>query len=165
MKRLAATDWFHSIPPRAVGRGLCGEAGMKLTLKENPDAIGRYAHIKPAPLLGAQACSAACPGTNHTCTLAKGHTGVHVAHGRFRKVVAVWDRHAQVQEPKRLTKAGQEAAAIRKAKKESLPNRIKGIWGRLVPSSHVIEATVLVVFFLGMVWWAIDLAIKIFGAF
>jgi selenophosphate synthetase-related protein len=80
-------------------------------------------------------------------------------------VVAVWDRHAQIQEPKRITKAGQEAAAVKKARKESLLARIKGIWGRLVPSSHLIEAAVLVVFFLGMVWWAIDLAIRIFGAF
>lgn len=138
---------------------------MKLTLKENPDAIRRYSHIKPSPLLGAQACGAGCPGTKHSCTLAKGHSGLHVAHGRFRRVVAVWDRHAQIQEPKRITKAGQEAAAIRKAKKESLPTRIRKIWGRLVPSSHLIEAAVLTVFFLGMVWWAVDLAIKIFQAF
>lgn len=138
---------------------------MKLTLKENPDAIRRYAHVKPAPVMGARVCSVQCPGTNHACTLAVGHSGVHVAHGRFRKVVAVWDRHAQVQEPKQITKKGQEAAAVRKAKKESLPARIRGIWGRLVPSSHLIEAVVLVVFFLGMVAWAIDLAIRIFGAF
>ncbi len=138
---------------------------MKLILKENPDAIRRYAHIKPAPLLGARACGSPCPGTRYTCTLAKGHSGVHVAHGRFRKVVAVWDRHAQIQEPKRITKAGQEAAALKKAKKESLPARIKGIWGRLVPSSHLIEAVVLVVFFLGMVAWAVDIAIQIFRGF
>ena len=141
------------------------ELAMKLTRKENPDAIRRYAHVKPAPVMGARVCSAQCPGTHHTCTLARGHTGVHVAHGRFRKVVAVWDRHAQVREPKRITKAGQEEVALRKAKKESLPSRIKRIWGRLVPSSHIIEAVVLVVFFLGMVAWAIDLAIRIFGAF
>lgn len=138
---------------------------MKFTLKDNPAALKRYAHIKPAPVMGARVCSAQCPGTHHTCTLARGHSGVHVAHGRFRKVVAVWDRHAQVQEPKRITKAGQEAAAVRKAKKDSLPTRIRDIWGRLVPSSHLIEAVVLVVFFLGMMWWAVDLAIRIFRAF
>jgi hypothetical protein len=64
---------------------------MKLTIKDNPEAIKRYGHIKPAPLWGSVRCAAKYPGSVRACTLERGHTGVHVAHGRFRRVVAVWD--------------------------------------------------------------------------
>lgn len=138
---------------------------MKLTIKENPDAIRRYAHIRPASPMAARVCSTQCPGTNHTCTLQRGHSGVHVAHGRFRKVVAVWDRHARIQEPKQITRAGKKAAIVRKGKKDGRAARIRGWVGRFVPSSHSIEAVFLLVLLLGMVGFAIDLAIRIFGAF
>ena len=63
---------------------------MKLTIKDNRERIKRYSHIKPAPR-GSARCFTKCPGTLHTCTLQKGHSGPHVAHGRFNKVVAVWE--------------------------------------------------------------------------
>ncbi len=67
---------------------------MKILREQDPDAIKNYEHIKPAPTFGKIRCFARCPGTARTCTLAKGHTGRHVAHGFRKKVMAVWDELA-----------------------------------------------------------------------
>jgi hypothetical protein len=64
---------------------------MKLLRKENPEEIKQFEHIKPAPVWGPVRCFAPLAGTPRTCTLADGHSGPHVAHGMFKKVVAVWD--------------------------------------------------------------------------
>jgi hypothetical protein len=138
---------------------------MKLTIKENPEGIKRYAHVKPAPLLGGSACSARCPGTSYACTLERGHTGVHVAHGRFRRVVAVWDREARGPEPGRKGKGSARAMARRDAGRRRLPAALKGLWKRIVPRPHAVEAFLLILMVLGMLGFAIDLAIRIFGAF
>lgn len=68
---------------------------MRLTAKENPETIKRYSHIKPARGRRTETCSATLAGTRRRCTLERGHRGVHVAHGRFRKVVAVWDEGSE----------------------------------------------------------------------
>lgn len=62
---------------------------MRLTVEQNPESIKRYGHVKPAR--GTSKCYVRCPGTTRTCSLEKGHRGPHVAHGLFRRVVAVWD--------------------------------------------------------------------------
>jgi len=64
---------------------------MKILRETDPEAIKNYEHIKPAPTFGPIRCFAKCSGTNRTCTLSKGHTGSHVAHGFRKKVMAVWD--------------------------------------------------------------------------
>jgi hypothetical protein len=64
---------------------------MRFTREENPEQVEQYSHIKPAPIFGPLRCFARCPGTHRTCTLSKGHTGLHVAHALFKKVAAVWD--------------------------------------------------------------------------
>ena len=63
---------------------------MRFTKKEDPEQVKQYGHIKPAPVFGPLRCFARCPGTHQSCTLSKGHSGPHVAHG-FKKVLAVWD--------------------------------------------------------------------------
>ena len=72
---------------------------MRLTIEENPEAIKRFGHIKPGPKRGAPLCAAQCPGTIRTCSLVRGHAGVHVSHGRFGKVQAVWDKKTKAQLP------------------------------------------------------------------
>ena len=67
---------------------------MRLTREEHPEAIKRYGHIKRARGWRVRPCAAKCPGTTRTCTRGEGHRGPHVAHGAFRKVVAVWDSDA-----------------------------------------------------------------------
>jgi len=64
---------------------------MRLIREENPNEIEKYSNIKPAPTFGPLRCYARCPGTMRTCTLSKNHIGPHVAHGMFKKVMAVWD--------------------------------------------------------------------------
>lgn len=67
---------------------------MRLTRSENPEEIEKYSHIKPAPTFGPLRCFARFPGPEGghlTCSLAKGHSGPHVAHALFKKVMAVWD--------------------------------------------------------------------------
>lgn len=65
---------------------------MLITKKDNPAEIENYAHIKPAPVWGPLRCFERYLGKRYSCTLSKGHSGPHVAHGFFNKVSAVWDR-------------------------------------------------------------------------
>ncbi|MGB1657818.1 MAG: hypothetical protein ACPHO4_10740, partial [Longimicrobiales bacterium] len=64
---------------------------MRLTVEEHPEAIKRYAHLKPVRGFRARACYAGLPGTSRSCTRKTGHRGPHVAHGRFSRLLAVWD--------------------------------------------------------------------------
>jgi len=64
---------------------------MRLTVEEHPEAIKRYAHLKPARGFRARSCHAGLSGTGRTCTRETGHRGPHVAHGRFSRLLAVWD--------------------------------------------------------------------------
>ena len=130
--------------------------------------IKRYDHVKPAPLWGPARCSIRCPGTRHTCTLAKGHRGPHVAHGLFRRVVAVWDADARIRmsDVRRLQQSHKSSTRV------PVPNAsgardfvsvLSGLWDRLrrrVPSP---EEALLFVLGLGMVWMAIDIALRIMG--
>lgn len=64
---------------------------MRLTLEEHPEAIKRYAHLKRARGLRARTCYAALADSPRTCTRESGHRGPHAAHGRFARLLAVWD--------------------------------------------------------------------------
>jgi len=64
---------------------------MRMTRDTDPHEIEKYAGVKPAPIFGPVRCFAKFPARRYTCTLAKGHSGAHVAHGWFKKVMAVWD--------------------------------------------------------------------------
>ena len=74
---------------------------MRLTVEHNREAIKRYRDVKLAPTWGTVRCRAKCPGTQRSCTLEVDHRGPHVAHGRFRKVVAVWDAGIKAQSRRR----------------------------------------------------------------
>ncbi len=68
---------------------------MKILREQDPEAIKKYEHIRPAPAFGGGLrCFSRCPGTARTCTLATGHIGPHVAHTFRKKVMAVWDELA-----------------------------------------------------------------------
>lgn len=129
---------------------------MKLTIHEDREQIRRYAHVRPAPRWGGPRCGARCPGTLRHCTLKKGHTGVHVAHGWLRRVVAVWDER--------------EGAAVRKARSGALARRRAAksglAWwaalaGRLVPSGHTIEGAILFVFAVAMAMFGLQWVLRI----
>lgn len=141
---------------------------MKLTVEENRERIKRYGHIKPAPTWGVVRCSARCPGTTRTCTLERGHRGLHVAHGMFNKVVAVWDagvKGGQSASPKSVEKTrraveGAPREALRK-KGPVAPSR--GFWSRITQRAPSMEGALLFILGLGMLWFAIDTALHILG--
>ena len=64
---------------------------MRLIASEHGESIRRFAHLRRARSIGARSCAVRLAGTRHSCTREEFHRGPHVAHGAFRKVVAVWD--------------------------------------------------------------------------
>ena len=64
---------------------------MRITRRQNPQEIRKYAHIQPAPIFGPIRCFRKFPGLKFTCTLSSGHSGPHVAHSWIKTVAAVWD--------------------------------------------------------------------------
>lgn len=131
---------------------------MRLTIEEDRGAIQRYAHVPRARPWQGPACGARCPGTIRRCSLPKGHTGLHVAHGRLRRVLAVWDEKA-IRDAERP--GGGPPAKRRRRPAEPAP--WKAVAGRLVPSPHTIEAVFLLVLTLSMVGFGIQWILKIIG--
>lgn len=132
---------------------------MRFVTDQHPDAVKRYAHIKPAR--GSRArCGVRCPGTRHRCTRAKDHRAPHVAHGLFRKVVAVWDTGVAAQP---LGRGGGEATAPsrprRTGKPIGLPKREMGLWAalreRITRTVGSVEQVAFLVFFLAFVGFAL----------
>ena len=134
---------------------------MKLTIEDNPETIKRYSHIRPAFVLGSIRCSAWCPGTSRNCTLKKGHKGPHVAHGLFRNVVAVWDEKSKFRrfELSETREVAEVRAGDGRARR--LLPILASLRGRIVRRTPSIEEVVFLVFALGMVWFAIDWALRI----
>jgi hypothetical protein len=114
---------------------------MKLTVRENREAIRRYGHIKPAPRLGAARCSASCPGTKRTCTLERSGIRVQEPEGKA----------------KRAASAIQRGGSWDKGPIANLAAFGRGILRRVPP----MEETLFIVFFVAMVGFFIDWALRI----
>lgn len=132
---------------------------MRLTASKDPETIKRYAHVRPAPPWRSR-CSAACPGIARTCTLEKGHGGPHVAHGRFRKVLAVWAAGD------RASRSGERARRVVRSERGSpekgrLVSILKALRRGVVPSS--MEEALFLVLFLSFVGFAVDWILRIIG--
>lgn len=136
---------------------------MKITVEESPEAIKRYSHIRPSPK-GSMRCSALCPGTRRTCTLERGHRGLHVAHGRFKKVVAVWEGPGRALEPRTRAKRATRASPRRDLRDVGLVATVRAFWSRLVRRPQFsMEEVLLLVFALAMAGFVIDWALRILG--
>ena len=143
---------------------------MRLTVEEHRQAVRRYGHIKPARSRAGR-CRAGCPGTARKCTLAMGHTGPHVAHGWFRRVVAVWDSGAKAhssRSPK--TSASEDMAPSRSPRRQpiGLPadrpqGVLKPIWKRVLEVVPSVDTLVFLVLFLGFVGFAVQWFLLMFG--
>lgn len=142
---------------------------MKLTVEENPETIKRYSHIRPAPPWRAARCSVTCPGTTRACTLEKGHRGPHVAHGRFGKVVAVWDDRSMTRKLREPPKPGKIMARRVKSppRRESVDRgffaSLKAFLGGAVRQFPAVEEVFLILLGLGMIWFAVETALRILG--
>jgi hypothetical protein len=137
---------------------------MKLTIEENREAMRRYAHIKRAPRWGSIQCSARCPGTVRTCTLKRGHAGLHVTHGMFGSVLAVWDKGTAVAVSRERLRSSTRTVPRRGRGRGDPAQAPKKPWDRLIPSPHTIEAAFLLILVLAMIGFAIDWALRILGA-
>ena len=136
---------------------------MKLTIEENPERIRRFSHIKPAPRWGVALCSASCPGVPRTCTLKRGHAGPHVAHGAFRRVVAVWDKGIKLRKVEEKNKRAVRTT-VRSDTGEGGPvAALWALWGRIARKEQSMEEVFLLLFALSMVGFAIDWAARILG--
>lgn len=134
---------------------------MKLTIEENREAIKRYRHIKPAPIRGTALCSAQCPGTIRTCTLKRGHPGFHVAHGSFKKVLAVWDKGVTTAAaPVKVKKA---VKTITRPEPESTGKALRALWNGFLQRAPSLEEVLLLAFSLAMTGFAIHWLLQIFG--
>lgn len=149
-------------------------SSVRLTIEENPERIKRFSHIKPASRWGAVRCAATCPGTLHACTLERGHSGPHVAHRRFGRVVAVWEEGVKFRPPapkKRGSTSNairEERGGIRSLAREEPGTR--GLMGGLAAFGRRViqlrpspEELFLLFLALTMVGFAIDAALRIIG--
>ncbi|MDH3208459.1 MAG: hypothetical protein OEO79_17800 [Gemmatimonadota bacterium] len=136
---------------------------MRLTAKDHPEGIKRYAHVRPSRGWKATACSSRWPGTSYLCTREKGHRGPHAAHGWFRKVLAVWEPEAGGESSSgaagmpAAVKSGRGPPArrpigLRSRSPVGLLERLRSILVRGVSS---LEEIVFLVFFLAFVAFAI----------
>lgn len=138
---------------------------MRLTIEENPEAIQRYRHMKPARARGTPPCSARCPGTTRTCTLGRGHTGPHIAHGWFRRVLAVWEK--DVKEHKSAERARRTVVSVQKRPSQkdtgSLLVQLGALRDLVRRRSHILEEAVFLTLAVAFVGFAIRWLLMIFG--
>lgn len=136
---------------------------MRLIIEEDPEKLQRYAHVRPAQVPAARRCGAALSGTTRRCSLERGHSGPHVAHGRLRRVVAAWDSSA-------VAEASGEALANRaRARRHGgLPSRrsagfLETLWERALRVLSSPEELFLLVLFVAFTVFAVNWLLLILG--
>jgi hypothetical protein len=142
---------------------------VKLTRRTYPEAIKRYDHIRPARVSEGDRCAVACPGTLGRCSLAKGHTGPHVAHGHFARVVAVWGSDRTGQESGRAP-SGTPVPARRGGTKRPIGLRAKKpagiretLWERVREAISSADEFIFLLLFVAFVAFVIHWALLILG--
>lgn len=136
---------------------------MRFTREQHPDAIARYAHVRPARGRRTKRCGAGFPGGTRACTLELGHNGPHVAHGLWRRVMAVWDGGGVSVGP---TRSRSVAAASSRARFSSIGPLavLDWLWRRLtLRTEHFLEELGFLLFFVGMLVFVIDWALRMLG--
>ena len=137
---------------------------MKLTIEEHPETIKRYRHIKPAPSRKGGRCATRLSGTSRACTLSPGHSGPHVAHGAFNRVVAVWDAGATARKSEGDTHRVGSVVPRRPPREGGIVRAMKDFGRRVTRyTEHFMEEIFLLVFVLAMVGFVIDWALRIMG--
>lgn len=134
---------------------------MRLTAKDDPETIKRFAHIKPASGRRAKLCEAICPATPHKCTLASGHRGPHVAHGLLRKVHAVWDAGTALRPSTDALQRSLDARPSRGASEREPSSLMTAIWSRAVRALSNVEEVVFIILFIAFVFFGIDWFLRI----
>lgn len=149
----------ETIPPNTEARR---GRDVKLTLEEDRRVSRRYRHIKAAPVWRRR-CGQRLDGTSRTCTREENHGGPHVAHGRLRKVLAVWDGGTPERRPKSVQRRARRTPGTGRS---AGPLDALKAFGRRIrerPQQYMEEAFLLV-FVLAMVGFVLDWALRILGA-
>ena len=137
---------------------------MKLTIEDNREAMRRYGHLKPARGWRKRRCGVRLRGTTRACTLEKGHTGAHVAHGVFNRVLAVWDEGVAGRAPEVRGTRAASALSRQDLGRGGLLEALKDLRARLVRQpGHFLEEIAFLVFFLAFVGFVLDWALRILG--
>lgn len=136
---------------------------MRLTAEEDPETIKRYGHIRPARGWRTRSCSTTCPGTVRTCTLERGHRGPHVAHGSFKKVLAVWNSGTGAEVSNAMVTRASEARARSGLRSRMSPGILETLWRFVVRTLSSAEEIALVILFLAFVWFGIGWILLILG--
>ena len=132
-----------------------------MTAEEQPQAIKRYAHVPRAGGWNPTPCGSRLEGTARLCTRERGHSGPHVAHGAFRRILAVWDAAGGSAASRRLRGAHPEHPAPKRPRRRpvGLPSRagdsasaLRTWLSRTLASA---EEIAFLVFFLAFVGFAI----------
>lgn len=136
---------------------------MRLTVEEDRETIKRYAHIKPGRPGKVGLCSATCPGTTRACTLERHHRGPHVAHGRFRRILAVWDMGTEV----RRSGQGAKRTVARRPRGEvwtgGVGEILDAIRSRVTRFTPSIGEVAMLILLIGFVMFAVEWLLLIFG--
>jgi hypothetical protein len=134
---------------------------MLLTAEEHPEAIKRYAHVARAGGWGGSECGSRLDGTARSCTRQRGHSGPHVSHGGWRKILAVWDESSNRRASRPASRKLAEAVARKRPARKplGLPERPRALlqilrdWvARAVDSA---EEITFIVFFLAFVGFSL----------
>ncbi|MFC1660810.1 hypothetical protein ACFL3S_04985 [Gemmatimonadota bacterium] len=98
-----------------------------------------------------------------TCTLKMGHPGPHVAHGTFRRIVAVWDKGIKAPDPEKKDRRAKEAIARKGPRNGGLIAALRAFGGHVTRKSPSMEEALLFILALSFVGFAIDWILQIFG--
>ena len=139
---------------------------MRLTREDHGERLRRFSHLKPARTLlglGRKPCGVTLPGEFHACTRAAGHRGPHVAHGFLGEILAVWTREdGSGSEPRRATPARRRPAVQRRTRSdEDDGGALAALWGRALRVLSSPEELALVLLFLGLLVFGLDVARRI----
>jgi hypothetical protein len=136
---------------------------MRLTVEEHREAIKRYGHIKPARGWKDTSCSSRCPGTARTCSRIRGHSGPHVAHGLFQKVVAVWDPDGTPRSPGTVVRRASEERARMGGRPRRPFTILAALRDGVIRTISSMEEILFLVFFLAFLGFAIHWLLLIAG--
>jgi len=135
---------------------------MKLTIENNRERIKRYGHIKPAPSWGSVRCLAQCQGPVRSCTREKGHPGPHVSHGRFNRVLAVWEERSKTHSLQKRPEKAVDPATRKGLQGRGFFAGVKTFFGHFIRRAPI-EEVFLLILALSMAGFAVDWALRILG--
>lgn len=140
---------------------------MRLTAEKHPETIKRYAHLKAVRGWRTDPCAARDPGGARLCTREEGHRGPHAAHGRFGKVIAVWDGGRAPGRAAATVEHGRGRGAHPKGspvglRKDPRERTLRRLLAQSLRGTSV-EDVAMIILFVAFVWFAIDWMMMIMG--